>query len=97
MNEIWITASVGFRKNGSTDCRSWYWFPNEEDAIASITQGHGPSFYSEAGYYSYAVIERIPYEGQIERQEMWFELTPEKATPCEKPERLKQIVCFTIG
>lgn len=97
MNEIWILVTIRLKENKFFDCRSWFWFPNQEDAVASLTLNQGPSFYCENGYYSYAVIEKISYENQIEREEMWFKLSSESAIPCQRPEEVRNIINFSIG
>jgi len=55
---------------------------------------------NECGYYPYAVIEPVT-EGIYcyPRKEYWYKFNSEKDSyePCEKPERFKQIVGWSLG
>jgi len=55
---------------------------------------------NECGYYPFAVIEPLQ-EGiySFPREEHWYQWNKKKEQyePCEKPERFKKIVCWSLG
>lgn len=55
---------------------------------------------NELGYYPFAVIEPVT-EGiySFPRKEYWYKFNKEKERyePCEKPERFKQVVGWSLG
>lgn len=55
---------------------------------------------NEGGYYFYAVIEEVlPGIYMHPRKELWYKWNRDNETyePCEKPERFKQVIGWSLG
>ena len=55
---------------------------------------------NECGYYPFAVIEEVmPGFYTVPRKEMWYQWNRDQGIyePCEKPERFKQTVAWSLG
>lgn len=55
---------------------------------------------NECGYYPFAVIEEVePGFYTYPRKELWYQWNRDKGIyePCEKPERFKQTVGWSVG
>jgi hypothetical protein len=90
-----ITTVRGYLAGGS---RAVGYFHSFEDADVALRDN--VMDINECGYYPYAVIE--PVEEGIymhPRDEHWYRFNKEKDQyePCEKPERYKQVVGWSLG
>ena len=90
-----ITTIRGFLAGGS---RAVGYFHKFEDADVALRDN--VMDINECGYYPYAVIE--PVEEGIymhPREEHWYRYNKEKDQyePCEKPDRYKQVVGWSLG
>lgn len=55
---------------------------------------------NECGYYRFAVIEEVlPGVYMHPRKELWYKWNHEKDSyePCDKPERFKQVIGWSLG
>lgn len=63
--------------------RLWNWFPTQEEAIESALRG--ADFYSECGYYTHIVVEKVSYRAlPYDHNPVWFELR-HLETPIREP------------
>lgn len=78
--------------------RCWGWFNTLEEATDAILNNSGDL---HECYYSLAVIERVKPDMSFgHRPEYWFRWDNDKLkawVPCEKPETLKNVICFGVG
>jgi hypothetical protein len=90
-NSIFVVTTLGglYIESGGlaghfTRDRSWGWFATLDKAIKHLKEY--PSFYHEAGYYNYVVIEETKEGISFKHKEYWFKLKKSKWVACEKPE-----------
>lgn len=94
---IWCWASVNGDGPGY-GTHIWGFSHTRENALKWASQGG--ELHAEGGRYSHVVMERVtPTNLYGDKDEVWFALPDKgaKVVPCEKPERLKNTICFTIG
>lgn len=80
------------------DMRSVGYTTNYYDAAIQVMEN--ACDISEEGFYRYAVIEEVkPGIYTFPRKEYWFfwNKDTEAYSPCEKPEKFRQIVGFSLG
>jgi len=74
------------------------WFNNQMEAVTAVLKDI--SSISDNGYYSHAIIEKMP-EGFHKLAEpencIWFELIDEVWTQVDKPKWSKGICCWSMG
>jgi hypothetical protein len=88
------------------DSRCVGWLESCADAFAEVRNNAGDIY--EEGHYRYVVIEQVnPGIYTFPREEFWFEwrekrvdgrvISPGYTILEEKPNRFKQVVCFSMG
>lgn len=90
-----ITTVRGALQAGS---RAVGFFHNVEEAEEALKKNIMDI--NECGYYPFAVIESVsPGIYMYPRDEFWYKFNrkTEEYEPCEKPERFKQIIGWSLG
>ena len=95
LNPIYTITTIRGPLSRNTRCVGFY--HELETAIEAVKDN--AMDINEAGYYHYAVVEKVNIGiYNFEMEEHWFRWHPEKGyQPCEKPENFKRIVAFGIG
>ena len=75
--------------------RTWGWFSTLESAVKNLHKY--PTWYHEAGYYTYVVIEQVGEGISFVHEETWFVLNKDKWSACLKPKAVAKIVGWGLG
>lgn len=98
MNETPIYTVTTIRHALAAGNRAVGFFHDFEHAEEALTQNIMDI--NECGYYPFAVIEAVPPGFYTyPREELWYKWNRDSGVyePCEKPERFKQVVGWSLG